>query len=508
MQENTVFETVEVETVECEECGREVAIGDTTEHEGSTYCNNCFNEIITVCTECRRFVLKSDTEKDGVDNPYCETCFDSLFITCDGCSYVMREADAYEVDGCHYCKDCFDEGFTTCTNCRENIRKDEAHTVDGDDYCEDCFYESFSYCDRCNEPVSNNDGVMLNDSIYCDHCIEMVATRCEDCGEWVSETVTTVENNEICYHCYENDYFTCEECGNIYHTDHYGDDGHCTFCHEDNDGAIMDYGTTPDLCFHHVNNEERLAFMGVELEIDEGGEDNDNARAIAGCFDDNQVYFNHDGSLNRGFEIISHPFTLGYYRETLSTNYASAMTKASEMGYKSHDTTTCGLHVHVSRLAFGDDAEAQDATLGKLWYITKKFWPELVRFSRRKAEHLNRWAAPLDDVADEVAEHDDAATIGKKVKEKGENGRYRAINTLNRATIEFRLFRGTLNHRTFTATIELVHALVTMARRMSFEGLKEVNTFRDLIEAAHSGNVGGYKALYEYAYEKKFFAVA
>lgn len=484
MQENTVFGTVEVmdevETVRCTHCEKVFNADDATEHNGENYCEDCFEEVLAMCYECYE---------------------------------TMEKDNAHEVNGRHYCNECFEETFTTCESCGEIIRKDESHGVDCDCYCEDCFYESFSYCERCGEAVANDDSIWFNETIYCDSCISEVATRCEDCGEWCSETITTADDREICWNCYENDYFTCEGCGNVYSTDRYGEDGYCDDCvtGEDSDsdtGAIMGYGTTPELCFHHTNNEAgRLAFMGVELEIDEGGENNEKAKAIRECFDDNTVYFNHDGSLNKGFEIISHPFTLGYYRETLSTMYKNAMSKAVSMGYRSHDTTTCGLHVHVSRLALGDTTEEQDATLGKLWFMTKKFWPELVKFSRRKEASLNRWAAPLDDVAAEVADHDDAATMGKKVKEKGKNGRYRAINTQNSATVEFRIFRGTLNHRTFTATLELVHAMVTMARRVPLEGLKEY-TFRDLIETAHGSNVGGYKALYEYAYEKKFFAVA
>ena len=43
--------------------------------------------------------------------------------------------------------------------------------------------------------------------------------------------------------------------------------------------------------------------------------------------------------------------------------------------------------------------------------------------------------------------------------ESTNNGRYAAVNLCNYATIEFRLFRGTLKHNTLIAAIELVKKL-------------------------------------------------
>ena len=57
-------------------------------------------------------------------------------------------------------------------------------------------------------------------------------------------------------------------------------------------------------------------YLGVKLEIDHGGEDHENARrlqAIANEFTEN-IYIKHDGSLDEGMEIVTHPMSLNYHR--------------------------------------------------------------------------------------------------------------------------------------------------------------------------------------------------
>jgi hypothetical protein len=75
-------------------------------------------------------------------------------------------------------------------------------------------------------------------------------------------------------------------------------------------------------------------------------------------------------------------------------------------------------------------------------------WNELLKFSRRTEESINRWASRYG-IADNTEE------TYKKAKSKG-LGRYVAVNITNCNTIEFRMFRGTLRYKTFIATLQLV----------------------------------------------------
>lgn len=68
---------------------------------------------------------------------------------------------------------------------------------------------------------------------------------------------------------------------------------------------------------------------------------------------------------------------------------------------------------------------------------------------------MNRWAS-------RYGYENSARAILDKAK-KGCQGRYAAVNLCNYATIEFRLFRGTLKINTFMATLELVNAIIDAA---------------------------------------------
>lgn len=58
------------------------------------------------------------------------------------------------------------------------------------------------------------------------------------------------------------------------------------------------------------------------------------------------------------------------------------MAEAVSLGYRSHQACTCGLHIHISRLAFGRTAAQQEAAIARLLYFVEKHWNELLKFSR------------------------------------------------------------------------------------------------------------------------------
>lgn len=133
---------------------------------------------------------------------------------------------------------------------------------------------------------------------------------------------------------------------------------------------------------------------------------------------------------------------------------------AIKLGYRSHQTDTCGLHIHCSRSAFGKTYEEQERVIGRVVFFVEKHWNELVKFSRRSSDNLNRWAAKYATISDTTNE------TYKKAKDK-RMGRYVAVNLENYNTVEFRLFRGTLCHKTFIATLQLVDEICYQAIHMS-----------------------------------------
>ena len=90
-------------------------------------------------------------------------------------------------------------------------------------------------------------------------------------------------------------------------------------------------------------------------------------------------------------EIVTHPMTLHYHKNKMP--WAEIMESAIHMYYRSHKTSTCGLHVHVNRTAFGNTREAQDECISRVLYFVEHHWNELLKFSRRTEYQMNRWAA-------------------------------------------------------------------------------------------------------------------
>ena len=156
--------------------------------------------------------------------------------------------------------------------------------------------------------------------------------------------------------------------------------------------------------------------------------------------------------------MVSHPMTLDYH--TNNMNWKAVFEKAVEMGYRSHNTSTCGLHIHCSRSAFGETYEEQEQGIGRVVFFVEKHWNELARFSRRTTDNLNRWAARYATISSTTEE------TYKKAKAKCAQ-RYVSINLLNAVSVEIRIFRGTLRYSSFLATLQLVDEICKCAINMT-----------------------------------------
>ena len=221
-----------------------------------------------------------------------------------------------------------------------------------------------------------------------------------------------------------------------------------------------------------------LRHFGVELEIDEGGTVNSNAQKlldIANASAEN-LYIKTDGSLDDGLELVTHPMTLEYHLNEMP--WEQVLCKAQRMGYLSHAAGTCGLHVHISRLAFGCTYEQQEAAIARLLYFVEKFWAELLRFSRRTQSQMNRWAARygIRLTPSEQMSHAKNSCAG----------RYTAVNLTNSDTIEIRMFRGTLKLNTLKATLQMVNHLVEVAVSLSDYQVQDMSWFDFLDEIKES----------------------
>ena len=183
------------------------------------------------------------------------------------------------------------------------------------------------------------------------------------------------------------------------------------------------------------------------------------------------MYIKGDGSLDDGMDLVTHPMSLDYHK---NYQWDEIMKKAISLGYRSHQTSTCGLHIHVNRDCFGEDRDTQDEVISRILYFVEHHWNEMLKFSRRSEYSMNRWAARygFEKTGREILD---------KAK-KGNNGRYAAVTPMNWATIEFRLFRGTLKYNTLIAAIELVNEICDLAIHLTDEGIEKMS-WSEFVEA-------------------------
>ena len=335
--------------------------------------------------------------------------------------------------------------------------------------------EAILECSECGTKLTEDSSRIFNGEVFCVNCFEQATTLCDCCGTRIyRDCAQGNERVSVCDECYDNNYTHCEDCGRLIHNNnaYYEDDSDYPYCHDcyekRQDSAIKCYNYKPEPIFFGSGN----LFMGVELEIDEGGEDDENAEALINIANSTgeHIYCKHDGSIGCGFEIVSHPMTLDYH--TSKMNWQKIFADAVSMDYRSHQTDTCGLHIHVSRAAFGKNYDEQEDAISRVVYFVENHWNELLKFSRRTEENINRWASRYG-----------ISTTAKDTYKNAKDrhmGRYVAVNLENYATIEFRMFRGTLNHKTFIATLQLVDEICGIAINMSDKQI-ESTTWSDFV---------------------------
>ncbi len=330
-------------------------------------------------------------------------------------------------------------------------------------------------CNECERLLGGEEGRLFDGVLLCEDCYRVRTVRCDCCGERIWRDDSEGDGNTVlCSRCWSNHYTTCDECGALIPNDetYYDDNEDGRYCREcyykRRKVAIKPYGYKPEPIFYGSDSD---LYLGVELEIDNGGEYEENAAQIlaAGNRTGDHIYCKHDGSLSEGFEVVSHPMTLAYHQSKM--NWEDVFHEALSLDYASHNTSTCGLHIHVNRDAFGGDSDKQEACISRVVYFVERHWDELARFSRRKPDNLNRWAARYATISPTTKE------TYKKAKDK-RAGRYVAVNLLNYETIEFRMFRGTLRHSSFLATLQFVAHICDLAYHMTDETFEAMSWSR------------------------------
>lgn len=301
---------------------------------------------------------------------------------------------------------------------------------------------SMPTCDCCGKKVINP--IRVGDKKYCRECYENIFVHCSRCGD----SVLREESTET-----RDGGYLCKECGKYHFITAY-------------------HRYYPKVKFFGSNHSNTMPYLGFELEVDEGGESDRNCTKLMKDINKpNEIfaYCSHDGSLNDGFEIITQPASIEYHN-SIKDVYANSFANLKKNGYMSHDTTTCGFHVHFNRSYYGEN---EKACIRKLLFMTEKFWNELVLFARRPEHRMERYAKKIEPM--EITDY-----MRRADKSGSHEFHYYAVNLANRDTIEFRMFRGSLNVNTVLATLQLVNNMVVASKEKTLEEIK-VMKFEDLL---------------------------
>lgn len=228
------------------------------------------------------------------------------------------------------------------------------------------------------------------------------------------------------------------------------------------------YKPEPEIGYKNDRESREHLTFGVELECEprnDGGNVRMDAYELSDRIDEipgGRTYCKSDGSLSNGVEIVSHPGTLAHHMYVM--HWRQIQRTCEKAGFRSHDAANSGLHVHVGRAQLGStDAERDDVTR-KVQVLFALYTAELTRFSRRRRSCLGQWA-PInrlgvtpDDIRHERSGSRLASWAFTHVPayRSNHNDRYTAVNVTNSATVEIRIFRGTLKRDTLIAAIQLV----------------------------------------------------
>lgn len=233
---------------------------------------------------------------------------------------------------------------------------------------------------------------------------------------------------------------------------------------------IHNYSYKPEPEIGYKNNRESREHLtfGVELECEprnDGGNVRMDADALSDRIDEipgDRTYCKSDGSLSNGVEIVSHPGTLAHHMYVM--HWRQIQRTCEKAGFRSHDAANSGLHIHVGRAQLGSTDAERDNVTRKVQVLFALYTAELTRFSRRRRSCLEQWA-PIDRLGvtpDDIrhvrsgAQLARWATASVPAYRSNHNDRYTAVNVTNSATVEIRIFRGTLKRDTLIAAIQLV----------------------------------------------------
>jgi hypothetical protein len=221
------------------------------------------------------------------------------------------------------------------------------------------------------------------------------------------------------------------------------------------------------LNYHEIRNypsliskgEKRRDLVGIELEV--SGETSAQARGLECLYAEKNLCFaSHDSSIYEGFEVVFRPLGKKAYKKRMFKVLNALRDSGLTSWVDLNGGQSCGLHINVPR------DNLSNAQLSRLQSFCFLYSEELHKFSGRNANAWVRYCCPhnpgyrprIGRYCGRLNRHSTYQIPDPITHEK-----YQYINPKERV-LEFRGFRGSLNHKTVTSSVQLVRALIRFSQ--------------------------------------------
>lgn len=361
-----------------------------------------------------------------------------------------------------------------CGKCGKSLDSHVVYDKFGNQYCEDCAKEMFVQCAGSGNTIDllNDNYVEHDGKIYASTWFYSNYTKCDLCGEYHlnSEIEKLHDNRKVCAKCIvDNGLIKCEHCGNYFTSDliqSFEGSRLCASCVESMlNNVIKGYHEFGDWELRTTGNEDFYTHnnIGFELEVERHNSGvSRNLQAYRTLKTANDlVVIERDGSLHNGFEIISHPMSYDYIRSNKDL-LKDILDELKNANYQGDEVSTAGLHFHVDKKLLATTSRSMDQVIDNILLIVETFKKELEVFARRKS----------NDYCNFLTASREMLNLKKIKKIKDTSDRYLAVNLSNYKTIEFRMFKSTVDYKTFMASIELVNNIVNISK---YEDLQDLS---------------------------------
>jgi len=388
------------------------------------------------------------------------------------------------------CSSCRSEslrmGFSTeqCSFCQISITKDTWYQFIGDKIsCEKCYKINYKICRICGKTHLKDDIAPADINfrgeaiVVCNKCLAEQFKICLSCGK-PHYRGDLLRNGDqwYCQECFHARFDTCPVCKKIYvkgKVNHriYNNSSPCCFDCFGTFGPIIHYEHTTYL----QKKGKEPNYLGVELEVEIAdhiktkrghkalevlnklGVDTSEFRVKEVDF----AVVKEDSSLTCGFEICTCPATLKVQKKTWGKFFESRPDNLI-----SGTVEKCGLHIHCSRQPL------TLLTIGKMLVFVNDVInkPFIECIAGRSANNYCKISKK---------KHGDCL-----IQPRNREERHEAINLMNRETVEFRIFKGTLKAQTLFKAMEFCDALIQfcMSARHSISYCRVVENFIKFVE--------------------------